>query len=285
MTTAARTAPRAAGPQSTAAGPRTTAARRLLALGRAETTLLLRNRTALFTALVLPLVLVTSLRSTLQKQAESNPGLDVHSLLVYGSVGMALAFVVYYNLTAAYVGRRGELVLKRLRTGEARDLEILLGTAVPSLTLGLLMAALIGIGGSLGLRLAVPVNPLLMLIGLGLALATMIALAALSSAFTRTVETAGITTLPVMLVMQLGSGLFVPLEVMPGRLADVCRLLPTTPAFQLIRLGWFGTDGSAAPTGFAGSWGAAAPHLATGTVWLGLAVWGAVRYFRWEPRR
>ncbi|MFF7994098.1 ABC transporter permease [Kitasatospora xanthocidica] len=267
------------------AGPRSTAVRRLLALGRAEATLLLRNRTALFTALLLPLFLLFTLRGTLTQQAEGHPGLDVDSLLVYGSVGMMLGFVVYYNLTAAYVARRGELVLKRLRTGEARDIEIMLGTAVPSLALALLMAAVIGIGGSATLHLAVPVNPLLMLAGLVLILATMIAMAALSSSFTKTVESAGITTLPAMLLIQLGSGLFIPLEVMPDRVAEVCRLLPTTPAYQLIRVGWFGTDGSAAATGFAGSWGTAAPHLVTAAVWLGLAVWGAVRYFRWEPRR
>ncbi|WP_316522366.1 ABC transporter permease [Kitasatospora brasiliensis] len=267
------------------AGPKSTTVRRLLALGRAEATLLLRNRTALFTALVLPLFLIFALQGSLAKQAESNPELDIDSLLVYGSVGMVLALVVYYNLTAAYVGRRSELVLKRLRTGEARDLEILLGTAVPSLTLGLLMAALIGIGGSLGLHLTVPVNPVLMLLGLLLALATMIALAALSSAFTKSVESAGITTLPVMLVIQLGSGLFFPLDVMPEQLANICRLLPTTPAFQLIRVGWFGTDGSTAPTDFLGSWSTGGSYLVTGTIWLGLAAWGAVRYFRWEPRR
>ncbi|MET9176811.1 ABC transporter permease [Kitasatospora aureofaciens] len=284
MTTAAP-APATAPATNTVTGPQSTTAGRLLALGRAEATLLLRNRAALFTAVVLPVVLISTLHGLLKKQSEDNPGLDVHSLLVYGSVGMVLAFVVYYNLTAAYVGRRGELVLKRLRTGEARDLEILLGTAVPSLALGLFMAALSGIGGSVGLHLAVPVNPVLMLVGLLMLLATMIALAALSSAFTKTVESAGITTLPVMLVMQFGSGLYFPLEVMPSQLADVCRLLPTTPAFQLIRVGWFGTDGSAAATDFLGSWGAAAPHLVTGAVWLGLAVWGAVRYFRWEPRR
>ncbi|MFJ9693077.1 ABC transporter permease [Kitasatospora sp. NPDC101183] len=278
MTTAVTTAPAAAGPKSTTA-------RRLLALGRAEATLLVRNRTALFTALALPLILIASLHGVLKQQAKSTPGLDVDSMLIYGSIGMVLSFVVYYNLTSAYVARRGELVLKRLRTGEARDLEILLGTAVPSLTIGLLMAALIGVGGSVGLHLTVPVNPVLMLVGLVLILATMIAMAALSSAFTRTVESAGITTLPMMLVMQFGSGLFVPLEVMPAQLADVCRLLPTTPAFQLIRVGWFGTDGSAAATDFAGSWGVAGSHLITGGIWLFLAVWAAVRYFRWEPRR
>ncbi|MGV9265894.1 ABC transporter permease [Kitasatospora sp. NPDC003701] len=282
MTTA--TVRTAAGPQNTA-GPQSTTVRRLLALGRAEATLLLRNRTALFTALLLPLLLIGGLKGVLEQQAENNPGLDIDSLLVNGAVGMVLAFVVYYNLTAAYVARRGELVLKRLRTGEARDVEILAGTAVPSVGLALLMCLVVAVGGAVALDLSAPVNPLLMAAGLVLAIGTLMALAAVSSAFTRTVESAGITTMPVLLLSQFGSGLFVPLEVMPDGMADVCRLLPTTPAFQLIRLGWFGTDGSAAATGFAGTWATAAPHLVTGTVWLALAAWGAVRYFRWEPRR
>ncbi|MEV7783117.1 ABC transporter permease [Kitasatospora sp. NPDC088351] len=269
----------------TAAGPQSTAVRRLLALGRAEATLLLRNRTALFTALLLPLLLVAGLHSLLTRQAESNPGLDVDSALVNSSVGMVLAFVVYYNLTGAYVARRGELVLKRLRTGEARDIEILAGTAVPSVALALMMCTVVGVVGASALKLSAPVNPLLMLAGLVLVIGTLMALAAVSSAFTRTVESAGITTMPILLLSQFGSGLLIPLEVMPDRMADICRLLPTTPAFQLIRLGWFGTDGSAAATGFAGTWATAAPHLVTGSIWLALAAWGAVRYFRWEPRR
>ncbi|MEE1828359.1 ABC transporter permease [Streptomyces sp. BE20] len=270
---------------ATTAGPRSTTARRLLALGRAEGILLLRNRTALFTALLLPLLLIGGLKNVLDQQAETTPGLDVDSLLVNGAVGMVLAFVVYYNLTAAYVARRGELVLKRLRTGEARDIEILAGTAVPSVALALLMCAVIGIAGASVLNLTAPVNPLLLIVGLVMAVGTLMALAAISSAFTRTVESAGITTMPILLLSQFGSGLFFPLEVMPDRVADFCRLLPTTPAFQLIRVGWFGTDGSADATGFAGTWSTAAPHLVTGAVWLALAAWGAVRYFRWEPRR
>ncbi|MDY0814605.1 ABC transporter permease [Kitasatospora purpeofusca] len=284
MTTATTTA----GPRSTrpsGIGPRSTVVRRLLALGRAEGVLLLRNRTALFTAVLLPVLLIGGLKNILDQQAGSSPGLDVDSLLVNGAVGMVLAFVVYYNLTAAYVARRGELVLKRLRTGEARDTEILVGTAVPSVGLALLMCGVIGVVGATALDLTAPVNPLLLVVGLALVVATLMALAAVSSAFTRTVESAGITTMPVLLLTQFGSGLLFPLEVMPERLADICRLLPTTPAFQLVRVGWFGTDGSAAPTGFAGTWATAAPHLVTGSVWLALAVWGAVRWFRWEPRR
>ncbi|MBV6698829.1 ABC transporter permease [Kitasatospora aureofaciens] len=269
----------------TAAGPRSTTFRRLVSLGRAEATLLLRNRSALFTALLLPLVMIGGRRSMLKQQAGSHPGLDIDALLINGTIGGILAFVVYYNLTAAYVGRRNELVLKRLRTGEARDIEILAGTAVPSVSLALLMSAVVAVGGAAVLKLGAPVNPLLLAAGLALSIGIMIALAALTSAFTKTVETAGITTLPLLLISQFGSGLFIPLEVMPGRVADFCRLLPTTPGYQLIRLGWTGTDGSAPATGFAGTWSTAAPHLVTGAVWLGLAVWGAVRYFRWESRR
>ncbi|MEU9073671.1 ABC transporter permease [Kitasatospora sp. NPDC048538] len=279
MTTAAPTATAAA------TGPRSTVARRLLALGRAEATLLLRNRSALFTALLLPLMLIGGRHGMLKQQADSHPGLDVDSLLITGTIGGILAFVVYYNLTAAYVGRRNELVLKRLRTGEATDVEILAGTAVPSVSLALLMSGVVAAGGVAVLKLGAPVNPLLLAAGVLLSIGTMIALAALTSAFTKTVETAGITTLPVLLVSQFGSGLLIPLETMSDRIADVCRLLPTTPGFQLIRLGWTGSDGSAAATGFGGTWATALPHLVTGAVWLGLALWGAVRYFRWESRR
>ncbi|GAA0661479.1 ABC transporter permease [Kitasatospora atroaurantiaca] len=258
---------------------------RVLALGRAEAILLLRNRTALFTALAVPLLMVGGLRSILEQQAEQTPGLDLDAALVNGVLGIVLLFVVYYNLTAAYVARRGELVLKRLRTGEAGDLEILAGTAVPSVALALLQFVVLGVAGAVLLDLPVPVNPLLMVAGLALIITLLIALAALSSAFTRTVESAGITTLPVLLISQFGSGLLFPLTVMPDQLATVCRALPATPALQLLQLGWFGTNGSGPATDFAGSWAEAAPHLALAILWTAASGWAARRWFCWEPRR
>ncbi|MFD9129025.1 ABC transporter permease [Kitasatospora sp. NPDC059571] len=280
MTASALPAPAAA-----AAVRTTTAAGRLLALGRAEATLLLRNRTALFMAVAMPVVLTVSLKGILDQQAKDHSDLDLHAALVNGVTGLVLLFVVYYNLTAAYTARRSELVLKRLRTGEATDLEILAGTALPSVALGLLECALIGAGGAVRLGLPAPVNPVLLLVGLLLGVGLLIALAAATSAVTKSVETAGITTMPLLLVAQLGSGLLIPLETMPGPLAAVCRALPTTPAFQLLRLGWFGSDGSDPPTGFLGTWPQALPHLALGAAWLAVAVWAARRWFRWEPRR
>ncbi|WP_033817890.1 ABC transporter permease [Kitasatospora sp. MBT63] len=272
-------------PDTTPATTGTTTTGRLLALGRAEATLLLRNRTALLTALGLPVLLVAGVREVLRQQASTTPGLDLNAALVTGVTGIVLLFVVYYNLTAAYVARRGELVLKRLRTGEARDLEILAGTALPSVLLALVQCAALGVAGAALLDLPVPVNPLLALAGLGLSVVLLTGLAALSSAYTRTVESAGITTLPVLMTAQFGSGLMFPLEVMPDQLAGLCRALPTTPAFLLLRIGWFGTGGSAPATGFAGSWGAGAPQLGLAVCWAAAVWWAARHRFRWEPRR
>ncbi|MFJ4676787.1 MULTISPECIES: ABC transporter permease [unclassified Kitasatospora] len=287
MTTAAPTPAAPAGrtgPTGPAAARRSPAAR-LLALGRAEVTLLSRNRTALFMALVLPLVLVGSLRSALRAAAERTGGLDVNANLVTSSMGVVLLIVVYCNLTTAYTARRTDLVLKRLRTGEAADAEILLGTALPSVGLALLQCLLLAVGGAAALHLRAPANPPLVLLGLVLSAALLTALAALSSAVTRSVETAGLTTLPLLLLAQLGSGLLIPLESLPDGLADACRLLPTTPALQLVRIGWFGTDGTGPSEGFLGSWGPAAPPLLLALVWTSAAVRAAGRWFRWEPRR
>ncbi|WP_457033388.1 ABC transporter permease [Kitasatospora sp. P5_F3] len=263
----------------------TTATSRLLALGRAETTLLLRNRTALFTALALPPLLVVGLAEPMKQQAGDFPGISTGGLLITGLLGLIPLFVVYYNLTAAYVARRGELVLKRLRTGEARDLEILAGTAIPSVSLAVLLSVVLCGSGAVGLDLQMPVNPVLVILGLALLITVLVGLAALSSVITRTVESAGLTTLPVLLLSQFGSGMILPLDSMPDQLAAVFRLLPTTPAFQLLRLGWFGTEGSAPAVGFGGTWADALPLLALALAWVAAAGWATDRWFRWEPRR
>ncbi|MDH6580357.1 ABC transporter permease [Kitasatospora sp. MAP5-34] len=263
----------------------TTANGRLLALGRAETTLLLRNRTALFMAVAMPLCMVAGLRGLLKAQAAQLPGIDLNAALVLNVTGITLLFVVYYNLTAAYVARRGELVLKRMRTGELSDGEILAGTALPSVLLALVQSVLVAGATGVLLNLSAPANPLLSVAGLALAIAVLVPLAALSSAFTRTVETAGITTLPVLLLTMAGSGLLVPYSVMPEWLAIGCRLLPTSSAFQVLRIGWLGTDGTAPVTGFGGTWAPALPYLAGGVAWALATAWAARRWFRWEPRR
>ncbi|MFJ8040060.1 ABC transporter permease [Kitasatospora sp. NPDC096147] len=260
---------------ATTTAPASTALSRMLALGRAETTLLLRNRTALFTALVLPPLMTVALSEPIKEQGKNSPGVSAAALVVTGLLGLLPLFVVYYNLTAAYVARRGELVLKRMRTGEARDAEILGGSALPSLLLSLTLSVVLCAAAALLMDLPAPSDPVRVVLGVLLGLVVLVPLAALSSIITKTVESSGLTTLPLLLISQFGSGMIIPLDSMPDQFATFCRLLPTTPAVQLVREGWTGTTG----------WGEALPQLGLAVAWTLVAGWAALRWFRWEPRR
>jgi ABC-2 type transport system permease protein len=253
----------------------TSAARRVGALGRAETTLLWRNRTALFTALALPVLMMWSMRAALSRVDLARVGTGVGPLLVTASFGFVLLFGVYLTLVPAYVARREDLVLKRLRTGEPRDQEILAGTALPSVVLALAQMAVLAVAGVVLLRVPLPRRPELLVVGVVLGTALVIALAAATTAVTRSVEMAQLTTMPVWLVSVVGSGLFIPLELLPHTLADACRVLPLTPVMTLIQVGW---RGGATASGVV-------RDVSSAVVWIALAVFAVRRWFRWEPRR
>ena len=156
-------------------------------LARAEFTLLVRNRVLLFNALVMPLLFPVAFLF-IGREDGSLPDATVSSALEVFALFL-LVFLVYYNLLSAYATRRDELVLKRLRTGEATDNEILLGPAIPSFALTTVLtivvaAFVIALGGSL------PVNPLLLVAALGGGAAMFAALALITSTFTRNAEAA-----------------------------------------------------------------------------------------------
>ncbi|MBP2583593.1 ABC-2 type transport system permease protein [Streptomyces sp. PvR006] len=248
---------------------------RLVALGRAELTLLVRNRSALFGALLVPLLTVGAVRSSLQDVDLGTAGTTIAEVAVTGAIGMALLIGVHSNLVAAFAARREALVLKRLRTGEPTDPEILTGIALPAATLALAQSAVLAVGGIAALDLPAPARPDLLLAGVVLGTVLLSAVAAATSAVTRTAESAQLTALPLVLVSSLGSGLFVPLSMLPDRLASVCELLPMTGVMTLVRAGWSG--------GAEGGdlLGAAAVTVA----WIAVSVFAVQRWFRWEPRR
>ncbi|MFE3553673.1 ABC transporter permease [Streptomyces sp. NPDC059193] len=245
---------------------------RLTALGRSELTLLVRNRAALSVALLMPVLMVFVLRSTLDG---AQGAAAVGEATLTGGIGMVLLLVVYMNLVSAFVARREELVLKRLRTGEASDLEILGGTALPSAVLAVGQIAVLAVAGAAALDVRMPLNPLLLLAAVLAGIVLLAGMSALTSAVTRTVESAGLTTLPLFLLTALGSGLFVPLDRLPGPAASVCELLPLSGVMTLVRAGWSGG------TDAAGLLGAALTTLA----WVVITVFAVQRWFRWEPRR
>ncbi|QES07319.1 ABC transporter permease [Streptomyces venezuelae] len=248
---------------------------RLVALGRAELTLLVRNRTALFGAILVPLLMVGAVRSSLRSADLGKAGTSLAEVAVSGAMGMALLMGVYSNLVSAYVARRETLVLKRLRTGEPTDPEILTGIALPATTLALAQCAVLATGGITVLGLPAPARPELLLAGVLLGTVLLAALAAATSAVTRTPESAQLTALPLVLVSSVGSGLFVPLSLLPDRLASVCELLPVTGVMTLVRAGWTGGVPAAELLGAA----------ATAVAWIAVSVFAVQRWFRWEPRR
>jgi ABC-2 type transport system permease protein len=252
----------------------TTPMGRVTALGRAELTLLSRNTLAMLTALLLPVGMVAVMRPTIAQMDLEKTGLDVNAVSMSGGVGFVLLFVVYYNLVTVYVARREELVLKRLRTGEASDLEILVGTALPAVAVALVQCLVLIAAGTALLDLDMPERAELLVAAVALGLVLLTALAAASTVITRTVEMAQITTTPLLFLSLVGSGLIIPLETMPDALANVCRLLPMTPVLELVRAGWVGGVGAHDVLG----------ALATALVWTGLAVFAVRRWFRWEPR-
>ncbi|MFH8367725.1 ABC transporter permease [Streptomyces sp. NPDC018031] len=256
-------------------GPGTGSRRRdrLAALARAELTLLGRSKVPLFTALVMPVAFTVTVKSWLGGMDLADAGLSTGAVLVPSALGFVLIFAVYANLVPVYVVRREELVLKRLRCGELDDREILAGTALPSVVVALAQCLLVAAGGVLLLDVPAPEAPHLALAGLAGGTVMLVALAAATAGVTRSAESAQLSVAPLLMVSMLGSGLFVPLELLPDRVATACEVLPLSPVIALIRAGWTGPTGET-PT-----------DLITMVAWTGLAVFAVRRWFRWEPRR
>ncbi|WP_128435393.1 ABC transporter permease [Streptomyces cyaneus] len=253
----------------------TTPVGRMTALARAELTLLGRSKGTLFAALFVPLVLPFSAQMAAKEMDLAEVGLTLGTVILPASIGFSLLYAVYATLVAVYTARREELVLKRLRTGELKDTEILAGAALPAVATGLAQSLVLAVGCTVLLDVGAPRAPHLAVLGLLLGVVLCASLAAVTSSFTRTVESAQVTTLPVLFLSMIFSGMFVPLEVLPDRVASVCELLPLTPVITLVRGGW---------TGGLSAYEVIGPVM-TGLAWAVLGVLAVRRWFRWEPRR
>ncbi|MFF9213875.1 MULTISPECIES: ABC transporter permease [unclassified Streptomyces] len=253
----------------------TSPAGRMAALARAELTLLARSKSVLVTAVLVPLVMPFTVRSTVKEMDLASAGLDIGLVVLPASIGFSLLFAVYGALVGVLAARREELVLKRLRTGELRDGEILAGASLPAVATGLVQSVVLVAACTAVLHVAAPEAPHWAVLGVLAGLVLCAALAALTASFSRTVESAQVTSLPFILVSMVGSGLMVPTELFPDRVAAVCGLLPLSPVVTLVRGGWSGTL----------STGDAVQALATALAWIVTAVFAVRRWFRWEPRR
>jgi ABC-2 type transport system permease protein len=205
--------------------------------------------------------------------------------LLVTAIGVTLVFLTYYNLLTTFVARREELVLQRMRTGELTEGEVVLGIAAPTLMVTAGQIGLVAAGIAVLGEWSAPVDVVLPLVALVGGAALMLVLAAASTAFTRTAESAQITALPLLVVSTGLCGLFFPLSDLPDQLATVARFLPLTPIVELSQLGLTGLTWRGEVVDLAGAWHAAALPLAVLAGWLVVGTVLARRGFRWAPRR
>lgn len=252
--------------------------RRTVLLGNVNWKLMVRNRTTMLYAFLmplLPLVLLVSATWGREPSIEASAGV-LSSMLV-----LALVFPAYYNVLSMFVTRRDELVLKRLRTGEIRDGELLVSMALPG-ALVTVAVTLLGVVVAAAVGLPLPGNPLLLAVTVLLSLAAFAAFAYWTAGWTKTAESAQLTSGPVILLAMLG---FVK-PALPESWQTWVELTPGAAVDLLLRLGWFGQDGVGAEPGlgFLESWSAAGQSLGVLAAWTVLAVVLARRAMRWEPR-
>lgn len=246
--------------------------RRVVGLARANALLMTRNRLTLFYGVVIPL-LPLLLLLTGERGNTTVGGTAVTTTLL-----MALLFPVYYNVLSLVVSRRDELVLKRLRTGETRDAELVVALSLPGVVIALAVSVLTLLVGLVA-GLPLPENLPLYVVGVLVSAVMFVAFAFWTAAWTRTAESAQMTSLPIITLAVVGT--FV--AALPARAAEVVERTPGGALDQLVRISWFGEAGSR-DVGFVDGWAAAGQPLLVLLAWTAVAVWLAARSLRWEPR-
>lgn len=244
-------------------------------LARWNAVLMTRNRLALVYGVVVPLLPLLLLLSG--ERGDAGAGAATISTTVL----MAVLFPVFYNVLSQFVTRRDELVLKRMRTGEARDLELLVALALPGAVVTLVVS-LLAVPLAMALGQDAPLNLLMYVVGVLVATVMFAAFAFWTAAWTRNAEAAQMTSLPVIL-LALGGQFSIALPESAQRWAD---LTPGAALTDLVRSAWFGLpdSGTTRTLDLGATWAEAAGPLLVLVAWTVLAVGIAARSLHWEPR-
>jgi ABC-2 type transport system permease protein len=239
----------------------------VLTIARSELDQLLRNRSVLVTSLVMPMA----------ASAYFIYNRDVFERIgSLGYIAAVLAFTIaafglYATTVTTLATRRQNLFLKRLRSTTAGDGTILTGLVLPiGAIASVQIAAILVVFGVVG---DAPANAALVAATVFLAFATMLALGIATAGVTRSPEHAQVTTLPLSLgVVAVATWIGI---TGTDSLPWLKRALPGGSATELIVLAWNGSVGV----------GDTLLLLGVALAWVLVAAFGAVRLFRWEPRR
>ncbi|WP_018296964.1 ABC transporter permease [Corynebacterium lubricantis] len=256
---------------------------RTSSLARAETKQFFRNPTLLFTSLVFPAGFAGTMYGLYAAIAADFPANFPAAVSMEIFVLLALAFVQFYSVLSMVATRRDERVLKRLRTGEATDANIILAICTPGAIVTLLsflaFATVIGI-----LSGSAPVNFLLLTVAMlgGLVIASSLAL--VTAAYTRNAEAAQISSLPVMGLAMLSQQSI--RSMFPENIADIIALTPFAAISDLTYLGWSGLDRAGeVHAGFVDTLSEAWPAILAVIAWSVATAYWAKTTMRWDSHR
>jgi ABC-2 type transport system permease protein len=194
---------------------------------------------------------------------------------------LAARFPVYATVRSQLVTRRDELVLKRLRTGESTDADIIVSLALPGLVVAMTTSSL-AVPIAVALGQDPPVNPVLYALTVVVTLLLFVSLACWTAAWTRNAEAAQLTSMPIIVLVVLGQ----VANAFPENVRRWTDLTPGAAVDDLVRISWFGlqADKLDQTLTLSDTWAAAGEPLLVLTAWAVLATVLARRSMRWEPR-
>lgn len=275
-------------PRQLSERPKGSSVKRFIALARAETLQFIRNKTLLINATVVPTAFALVMYF-IQSGSDDASKVDAAATAMEYFLLFALMFVQFYTVLSMVTTRRDEGVLKRLRTGESRDVEILGASSFPGAVLTIVFTAVIAVLLMvLGAPGPVNVVPIIAAVLLGLAVVSGLAL--VTSGFTKNAEAAQITSMPVMLLLFASMGLF--RQLYSDAVSEVIDRTPFALIFDLAQYGWAGNtmvdriaaDGAApleSGAVLAETW----PMMLILVVWAAVCLWAGAKYVRWDVRQ
>ncbi|GAB3236797.1 ABC transporter permease [Glycomyces halotolerans] len=236
-------------------------------LARAEARLIVRNRTVLLSAAVIPAAFGLGLIFFDVGYLVGAPGALAAMQMMFLQL-----FGVYMTATMTLAARRGGLYLKRLRTSPVSTAGIVAGLTVPLVALTGVQTVLV-YAASAAVNGTSPASPPVLAASFALSSVTMIGFGFLTAAFTSTPEAAQYTVMPGFVVLMVGMSWVQVTDA--ASLGPLPLLIPGAAPTALARAGWDG------PVDWTGE---VVLALAIGAGVAAAVCWAAAKRFRWQPR-
>ena len=237
-----------------------------------------RNRRAVLLSLILPAVLLVMFNSVFVAGSDtvdiSGETVGGHAYFTGGMITYAVLLSAFSQLAIGLVNQRETGQLKRLRGTPVPAWTFVVATLIRAVAVVVLMAGVLILIARFGYDVrisAAALAEIALFAVLGTAAFASVGIAA--TALLTDVDSAGATLPIIAVVLSLISGIFVPVDQLPGGLEGIARVFPV---YHL-------ADGLQMALGRAGVGSLSGRDVAALFVWGTLGAVFAARRFRWEP--